>query len=129
MQNFIEKQANDFGEAHQEQVLNKLIQVIDEKINLQSFINKENKANAKEYKDFIKTLKKEELEAYKDTKPKVLEFKDSITKFQYAFSKLLETWLTLIHDVDASGQLVIKIFKLQETKSFKFKSRYTVELN
>lgn len=129
MQNFIEKQANNFGEAHQEQVLNKLIQVIDEKINLQSFIDKDNEAYVKEHKEFIDKLNKDELETYKDTKPQVVEFKDSIAKFQYAFNKLLETWLTLIHDVDASGQLVIKIFKLQETKSFKFKTSYKVELN
>ena len=91
MQNFIETQANNFGEAHQQKVLNTLIQVIDEKINLQSFIDKDNKQYEKEHKEFVKTLNKDELESYNDTKPKVVEFKDSITKFQYAFSKLLET--------------------------------------
>jgi rubrerythrin len=93
MSNFIEQQANAFADAHQKQIINKLIQIIDDELEtkLETVIDKENKEYKAKYDKFIKTLKtKEEKETYKDLKPEVVTFKNEAEKFSYAFNLLLK---------------------------------------
>jgi len=130
--NYIEKQANQFGDAFQTKVIDKLISIINDRIDLDKALAEANALEIEETNKQIEELCKdatpEQVEEYKQIKPRVREFKDSVTKFQFAFDQLLKSGHSLLHDVDAAGQLHVKIYKLEETRIYKFKSKYSVDL-
>jgi hypothetical protein len=104
--NYIEKQANQFGEAFQNKIIDKLISVINERIDIEKALAeanaKEVEETTKQIKDLCKDATPEQVEEYKQIKPRVIEFKDSVTKFQFAFDQLLKSGHSLLHDVDAA---------------------------
>lgn len=131
MTNFIETKWNDFVEAHQNQIINKLIDYINNNLEIKKdqLIEEENIRLAEKHAQWFNSLTPEDQKQFKDSKPETVSFKSPTEEFSFLFNQLLKENKTILHDVDAAWQLIIKLYEFKEQVSYKFKSTYKVELN
>lgn len=127
-QDFVATQAQNFWEAFQTTIVNKLIDLIDKKLDLEKLIKEDNAKLLEEHKTMIAWLTEMSDEDKAEIKPAVVSFNDPFQKFQYAFNKLIEAWFTLLHDTDSHGNLNVKFFEKQEEFNFWLVGTYSVNL-
>ena len=126
MSNFIQVNAENFAEAFSEQIAAKAVEIIDTMIDLKSLVAEENARLKAEFDEAMSKVPEEDKELYKDHKPETVKLDTQIEKFEFAFKQLIKAGYTLNHDELPNGEVVIKIYKLESTHRYKFKSTYSV---
>jgi hypothetical protein len=128
---YIENVANKFGGAINEVVIDQLVQVLEDEIGLSKIIEEENeKAIAENTANIAKLKAKaedaEQAAEYDNLQPSLINVKDKQFCLNFGFERLLADGKTLLHNLDESGNLTIKVFKLEKTRTRKIKTSYNV---
>lgn len=114
--NFIGETAQRFAEGINEQVAIKIVEVIDEVIDLKNIIAEDLKMRQLDFDIAKESCKDEEIRSM--MQEPTIEFKDITQKLEYAFKALLSKGYTFTHDINMGGVLSIKFFKIE--KEFKY---------
>lgn len=125
---FIMAQTQAYWEAYQAAIVNKLIDLISKKIDLDKLIKEDNKQLLEDHNKMLEALDKMEDEDKKEIICPTVSFKDPFEKFQYAFDKLIKSGVTLLHHTDEHWNLNVKFYRVEDEFNFLLVGNYSVDL-
>lgn len=126
--NYIAKNGENFAEAFNDKIAEVVIDRINATIDLDSIIKEDNANRLKAFEEAKAAIKPEYEDIKEDMVYEEITFNTVMERLQYAFEALVHKWLTLTHDVSPSGEVVVKIYRLESEARYQLSGKYSVNI-